>query len=857
MNGRPVNPALPETVPLAVLAQACEPGQPPPASPTQDSLHPLVAALQSTLGRMDLAFAAMDEAVAWTDAAGRIQWCNRSFTRLASQKLFHLLGQDITRMLPVANGGAAVRPEDHPVVRALAGRAGERSRGHYEIERSGSKRHVEIQCTRFGNVEQLLVLIRDMTERVWAESWLERSGARTELLRSAASAANESISPVDATRRILELLCRHTAWPVGSAFFAEPQSDGGVRLTGTPRGWCADSSRFGLFRMASEQAIFHGGEGIPGRVYQTRAPLWCHQVCEDSRFAASGAAYGAIRTVFAFPVFQGREVGAVIEIASADEIEEDPDLNELAEEIATHLGHAFERHRAAAELRRANEDLERRVAARTADLSALNTSLMREVADRQQVEANLRETTTRHRDLVQSVRDVMFSVGRSGRIESLNPAFEKLTGFRSSEWVARRVLQLVHPEDRRTLALQFRSALAGGATAPIEARVRTKRGKWVTLELTMAPRRVHGGSSGVLGVARDITERVETEHRLRLHERAIDSASDGIFLIDAIDPEQPVIYANSGLERITGYARSAIAGRSWMQLLGTEREAVSRTLENALDPNVANTVEIETARADGSHYWCRIALTPVLDAAGCVTHFVGILTDISQQKEADRLKNELVATVSHELRTPLTSLRGFAELMLQREYPPEKQKRFLGIINKEATRLANLINDFLDIQRIESGRQTYNFDSMPIRAVFHETAALFKGSSQIHTFTVDAPEDLVVVADGERIRQVFANLVSNAVKFSPAGGPVRLRLVREDGHARCSVIDSGLGISEENLARLFQKFSRIDNSDTRKIGGTGLGLALVKQIVEAHRGTIAVESAPGKGSTFSFTIPLA
>ena len=246
------------------------------------------------------------------------------------------------------------------------------------------------------------------------------------------------------------------------------------------------------------------------------------------------------------------------------------------------------------------------------------------------------------------------------------------------------------------------------------------------------------------------------------------------------------------------------------------------------------------------------------NAAGQVTHFIGVQSDISKRKEVERLKDELVATVSHELRTPLTSLRGFAELMLKRNFPQEKQRDFLAIIHKESLRLTKLINDFLDLQRMESGRQEYAFEVLDLAALQREVMAVFSREDALHHFRFEAPACLPAVsADADRIRQVLSNLLSNAVKFSPNGGEIVSDLRQEGAEVVVRVRDPGIGIAADMQGQLFSKFFRADNHETRRIGGTGLGLALVKEIITAHGGRVWVESVDGQGSTFSFTLPVA
>ncbi|WP_165999451.1 ATP-binding protein [Bacillus sp. Cs-700] len=231
--------------------------------------------------------------------------------------------------------------------------------------------------------------------------------------------------------------------------------------------------------------------------------------------------------------------------------------------------------------------------------------------------------------------------------------------------------------------------------------------------------------------------------------------------------------------------------------------------------------------------------------------------DITREHEVDEMKNEFVSTVSHELRTPLSSVLGFTELMLSKELKPEKQKKYLNTIYKEAKRLTSLINDFLDIQRMEAGKQNYDKTRINLKDMIEEVLDSYRDHSKLHSFIIeDLADRHEIIGDGDKIKQVFNNFVSNAVKYSPEGGTILTRFRVDNDQLYVDFRDEGLGIPQDALTKLFTKFFRVDNSDRRQIGGTGLGLAISKEIMTAHNGDVLVTSELGIGSMFTLVFPL-
>jgi len=224
--------------------------------------------------------------------------------------------------------------------------------------------------------------------------------------------------------------------------------------------------------------------------------------------------------------------------------------------------------------------------------------------------------------------------------------------------------------------------------------------------------------------------------------------------------------------------------------------------------------------------------------------------------ESERLKTELVSNVSHELRTPLSSILGFSDLMLKRDVDVDDRRRYLEVIRSESARLATLLNDLLDLQRHERGVLELVHDDFDLNELLRVQVTLYSAQSELHELTFrPAPEELHVVGDRDRLAQVIGNLLSNAIKYSPNGGQVGVTAALIRGDAWVWVRDEGLGIPEDHQRQIFTKFFRGDAAKKRGIAGTGLGLVLAQQIVEAHGGSIGFDSEAGRGSTFWIRIP--
>ena len=293
-----------------------------------------------------------------------------------------------------------------------------------------------------------------------------------------------------------------------------------------------------------------------------------------------------------------------------------------------------------------------------------------------------------------------------------------------------------------------------------------------------------------------------------------------------------------------------------------DREKVVEAVNAAVNDNVPYDIEHRVLLPDGSVSYVHEQGKVYRNASGKPVRMLGVVLDITTRALLDISKSEFIATVSHELRTPLTSINGSLGLIFGGAVGelPDKAQEMIGVAHRNAERLIALVNDLLDLEKLQSGKMEFHFEKLDLGAVVKEAFQANVGFAQknqvkLHVAT-DLPEAIVML-DKARIIQVVTNLVSNAVKFSNQGDVVEVSLTRRGNVATVQVTDSGPGVPENHRERIFERFTQVDASDQRAKSGTGLGLSICKSIIDEHGGTIGVQSMLGQGSTFRFSLPLA
>ncbi|MCZ7397859.1 MAG: PAS domain-containing sensor histidine kinase, partial [Candidatus Methanoperedens sp.] len=369
------------------------------------------------------------------------------------------------------------------------------------------------------------------------------------------------------------------------------------------------------------------------------------------------------------------------------------------------------------------------------------------------------------------------------------------------------------------------------------------------------------------------TERKRAEEILTKLSSAVQQTADVVVITDR---NGAIEYVNPAFEKITGYAKEEAIGKT-PKILKSEKQDkkfYEHLWKTILSGEVFHGILINNKK-NGEMYHSEKTITPIKDAYGNITHFVSTDKDITERKRAeeirfenerlefaDKAKSEFLASMSHELRTPLNSIIGFSELLKQKTAGDlnGKQEHYLDNVLTSGTFLLNLINDILDLSKVEAGKIELVIEKMSVPATINETLTLIKEKAAKHDVLLKTELDPAlsfIEADKQRFKQVLFNLLSNAVKFSKEeGGIVTITTKKEGDMAKISVSDTGIGIKNEDIGKLFTEFEQVNVEISKKYGGTGLGLAISKKLVELHGGKIRVESEYGEGSKFTFTVPI-
>jgi len=503
----------------------------------------------------------------------------------------------------------------------------------------------------------------------------------------------------------------------------------------------------------------------------------------------------------------------------------------------------------------------------------------------------------RFRLLVEGVKDyAIFMLDPQGHVLTWNAGAERFKGYKAAEIIGQHFSRF-YPADALKAGLPAHELQVAAATGTFEDegwRVR-KDGTlfWANVVIT-ALRDPAGALVGFAKVTRDLTQRRHHEESLRQSEERFRLLVEGVsdYAIFMLDVNGIVASWNAGAERIKGYAAHEIIGRHFSTFYPADARQSGWT-EHELQVAAETGRFVDEGwriRKDGTSFWAGVTITALRDRQGRLIGFAKLTRDLTGQKRAEalevagrereeileaersarieaqratRIKDEFLATLSHELRTPLSSILGWTQILKHKAeaMKPADLKRGIDVIDRNARAQVRLIDDLLDLNRIMAGKVRLDLKQVSLPDIVQnviESAELGAKAKGIGIETRLDPDTPPLSADSGRLQQIVWNLLSNAIKFTASGGRIEVVLQRTGATAVLSVADNGVGIAESFLPRVFDRFAQSDASTTRRFGGLGLGLAISKQLVELHGGTIRASSAgEGKGATFFVELPLA
>lgn len=461
--------------------------------------------------------------------------------------------------------------------------------------------------------------------------------------------------------------------------------------------------------------------------------------------------------------------------------------------------------------------------------------------------------------IISDSEDAIISKTLQGYITSWNKGAEKIFGYSAAEIIGQHITVLIPTDRAGEEDMILRTIREGGKIEHFETLRCTKSGALIPISLTVsAIRDKQGNINGISKIARNISHKVLAEEHSIMLAAIVENSDDAII---SKTLEGIITSWNKGAEIIFGYAEKEAIGQHISIIIPKER----LNEETDILANIRAGVKVDhfqTVRMAKNGQLVDISLTvsPVKDILGNIVGASKIARDIRLEKEVaiamkelSRKKDEFIAMASHELKTPLTSMSGYLQLLDRRI--SEADKPFLDRIIKQLDKINALTNDLFDISKIRAGKLQFSFEQFDMGQLIGEIIDPYRESNPGFCFRTTLESDVVIDGDKMRLEQAISNLVTNAVKYSPEGGDIDIVLERLDKQLIVSVRDQGIGIKAENREYIFDQFFRAGDMDKR-VSGLGLGLFITKEIIERHGGEIRVESEAGKGSVFSFTLPL-
>ncbi len=464
--------------------------------------------------------------------------------------------------------------------------------------------------------------------------------------------------------------------------------------------------------------------------------------------------------------------------------------------------------------------------------------------------------------LIHSSDDAIISKTLSGIITSWNPAAEKLFGYNAEEMIGQHITRLIPPDRINEEAHIIERISRGELIEHFHTRRLTKNNGLIDISLTISPiKNSKGVIIGASKIARDITRSKLAEEKLRRSERYFNELANAMSQLVWISrPDGRVVYFNDRILEYKGMEKLADGTWNWEGLI--HPDDLPETIQDwgiAVAHGSVFAREHRIQTNGGTYRWHLTRVIPYEDEEGNVSKWIGTATDIDDIKQMALRKDDFLSVASHELRTPITSIKAYSQLLVStyQDSQDEFLKNALAKLETQANKMTKLVTDFLKLSKIEAGKLQLNKETFYINELVNEIVSDIQLVSVNHKIIVEKSEPVNVIADRERIAQVIANFLNNAVKYSPGAEEIVVSCKSGNNCVTINVADKGVGIKPEEHRKIFERFYRAKSNGNIPFSGFGIGLYISAEIIQRHNGEIGVNSEEGKGSTFYFTLPQA
>jgi PAS domain S-box-containing protein len=531
---------------------------------------------------------------------------------------------------------------------------------------------------------------------------------------------------------------------------------------------------------------------------------------------------------------------------------------------------------------RNNQRQSKKLALMNKELAVKNFELNQEVSERERLNQVIQNSAREHRSIINAVNDIIFEASVDGKLMYLNESWNKVTGFELDRSIGRNLFDLIYVQDQEEQRFNF-GQLVQGKKQSYRAftRLRSADGSFRAVELNLSMlRQDDNRDMRVVGTITDVEERRRAERALSEAEKKyraiVENAAGGIY---QVTPDGQFLSANPAFARIIGYKnpeevlRDIHDAKSQIYVDTKDRERFLREVKVLDSPK---NYEAQLLRKDGEIIWVSENVRPVKDDEGVLLFYEGSMEDVDQRRQAEialkeakmesdlanRAKSEFLANMSHELRTPLNAVIGFSEIIKNESFgplPSEEYKEYAGNIFTSGQNLLNVINDILDVSRIEAGNRTLSESVVEVSETVESCLSLMENKIKNSKMRIEnklADSKFSFVGEKHAVKQMLLNLLSNAIKFSSSESTVLLDAELDNRkRLRLSVTDTGIGLTDDELKKALSPFGQVDTEHSRSKSGTGLGLTLVKSLMELHGGELEIVSQKNIGTTATLIFP--